>query len=61
MAANKPSEIESLPKQKPSQAWLGLVEEQVASIKFGTVQITVHDSRVVQVERVEKVRLEPSH
>jgi len=26
--------------------------------KFGTVQITVHDSRVVQVERVEKLRFD---
>jgi hypothetical protein len=39
-------------------AWLELVREQVNSLKFGTVQITVHDSRVTQVDRLEKVRLE---
>ena len=39
-------------------AWLQLVRQQVASIKFGTVQITVHDSRVTQVERAEKLRLD---
>jgi hypothetical protein len=39
-------------------AWLDLVREQVNSLKFGTVQITVHDSRVTQVDRLEKVRLE---
>jgi hypothetical protein len=38
--------------------WLELVRQQVASLKFGTVQIVVHDSRVTQVERVEKVRLD---
>ena len=38
--------------------WLKLVEEQVASLRFGVVQITVHDSQVVQIERTEKVRLE---
>lgn len=38
--------------------WLELVRRQVVSLKFGTVQITVHDSRVTQVERVEKVRLD---
>jgi hypothetical protein len=43
---------ESLP------AWLKLVREQVHSLKFGTVQISVHDSRVVQVERVEKLRFD---
>jgi len=40
--------------------WLELVRQQVSSLKFGTVQITVHDSRVTQVERVEKVRLDRS-
>jgi hypothetical protein len=38
--------------------WLELVRRQISSLKFGTVQITVHDSRVTQVERVEKVRLD---
>ena len=38
--------------------WLDLVRRQVGSLKFGTVQITVHDARVTQVERVEKVRLD---
>jgi hypothetical protein len=38
--------------------WLELVRRQVSSLKFGNVQITVHDSRVTQVERVEKVRLD---
>jgi hypothetical protein len=40
------------------QSWLELVRQQVSSLKFGTVQITVHDSRVTQVERLEKVRLD---
>jgi hypothetical protein len=39
-------------------AWLQLVREHVGSLKYGTVQITVHDSRVVQVERVEKLRFD---
>jgi hypothetical protein len=38
--------------------WLQLVRDHVRSLKFGTVQITVHDSRVVQVERVEKLRFD---
>ena len=38
--------------------WLELVRQQVSSLKFGTVQITVHDSRVTQVEKLEKVRLD---
>jgi hypothetical protein len=50
------------PKQgetkESSPSWLELVGDQVNSLKFGTVQITVHDSRVTQVERLEKVRLD---
>jgi hypothetical protein len=38
--------------------WLGIVAKQVESLKFGVVQITVHESRVVQIEKTEKVRLE---
>jgi len=52
-AANgKPQITEALPP------WLQLVRNQVRSLKFGTAQITVHDSRVVQVERVEKLRFD---
>jgi hypothetical protein len=39
--------------------WLELVSEQVASIRFGTVVITVQDSRVVQVDKLEKLRIDP--
>ncbi len=38
--------------------WLKVVRAQVESLKFGTVQITVHDSKVVQIERVEKTRVD---
>ena len=37
--------------------WVEIVSKQVESLKFGVVQITVHESRVVQVEKTEKVRL----
>ena len=38
--------------------WLDVVRRQVDSLSFGVVQIVVHDSRVVQIERTEKIRLE---
>jgi hypothetical protein len=47
--------------------WLSLspevrqqVEEAIASLRYGTVQITVHNARVVQIDKVERVRL-PLH
>lgn len=39
--------------------WLEVVAEQVSKLRFGVVQITVHDERVVQIERTEKIRLAP--
>jgi hypothetical protein len=39
-------------------AWLALVAERVSTMRFGVVQITVHDSKVVQIERTERTRLE---
>ena len=38
--------------------WLRLVREQVDTLRFGIVQIVVHESRVVQIERTERVRLD---
>jgi hypothetical protein len=43
---------------EPELDWLKLVKAQVESLKFGAVQITVHDCKVVQIERVEKTRLD---
>ena len=42
---------------KPAN-WLEVVDEQIASLRFGVVQIVVHDGRVVQIEKTEKVRLD---
>jgi len=38
--------------------WVQVVQDQVGAIRFGIIQITVHDGRVVQVERTEKVRFD---
>ena len=38
--------------------WLRLVHSKVEDLRFGVVQIVVHDSKVVQIERTERTRLE---
>jgi hypothetical protein len=45
-------------KTGASQDWLEIVREQVNSLRFGVVEIVVHDSRVVQIEKTERVRLD---
>jgi hypothetical protein len=38
-------------------SWLDLVRQQVGSLQFGTVEIVVHDARVVQIEKTERLRI----
>lgn len=40
----------------PTADWLEVVRQNVANLRFGSVQITVHDGRVTQVESIEKTR-----
>ena len=47
-----------LPDSLPE--WLRIVAEKVASLRYGVVQIVVHDHKVTQIERTEKTRLDPS-
>jgi hypothetical protein len=47
-------------KEKVEPSWVRLVQAQVETMRFGVVQIVVHDSRVVQIERTEKLRLDKS-
>jgi hypothetical protein len=49
---------ESLKPQPPEAAWLSVVKRHVNSLHFGIVQITVHNDRVVQIERTEKIRFD---
>jgi hypothetical protein len=44
-------------RNEQSAAWIVAVREQVDSLRFGVVQIVVHDSRVVTIERTEKIRI----
>jgi len=53
-ATNKGSSLGSISGGEP---WLEIVQQQMGSLKFGVVQIIVHESKVVQIERTEKVRI----
>lgn len=47
-----------LADHSPSEdSWHALVRQQVRSLRFGVVQIVVHEGRVTQIERTERVRL----
>ncbi|MBC8097034.1 MAG: YezD family protein [Akkermansiaceae bacterium] len=52
----KIEKTESLEVNEP--AWLETVKRHVDSLRFGVVQITVHEGKPVQIERTERVRLD---
>jgi hypothetical protein len=45
---------DSAPKR---EEWEDIVRQQVNRLRFGVVQIVVHDGRVTQVDATEKTRL----
>ena len=47
-------------KSNDELKWLELVIQHVNSLNYGVVEIIVHDSRVIQIEKTERVRLEKS-
>jgi hypothetical protein len=40
-----------------ADSWLEIVRQRVEAMRFGSVQIVVHEGRVTQVESTEKTRL----
>ena len=41
-----------------SPEWLSIVREKVESLRYGLVQIVVHDAKVTQIERTERTRID---
>ena len=44
------------PSNQRSRQLEALVVDAIASIRYGAVEITIHDGRIVQIERREKLR-----
>ena len=44
--------------QEPEvEPWIDIVRQKIEAMRFGSVQIIVHEGRVTQVESTEKTRL----
>lgn len=39
------------------ETWIEIVRSKVAGMRFGIVNITIHEGRVTQIEATEKTRL----
>ena len=52
------SSAKAVSKDLSDANWLEIVRQQVGSLRFGVVEIIVHDSRVTQIEKTERLRLD---
>jgi hypothetical protein len=43
--------------ESDTESWIEIVRQKVEAMRFGSVQIIVHEGRVTQVESTEKTRL----
>jgi hypothetical protein len=50
----------SLPAPQPNalEPWLAFIAQKVRSLEYGSIQIVIHDSRVVQIEATERRRFD---
>jgi len=55
MSATKP---DSIYQAGDRGEWLEIVRQHVTSLRYGVVQIVVHDSQVTQVEKTERTRFD---
>ncbi len=57
---NRTTPDRSTPAERSSSDWMEVVSRKVASLRFGSIQITVHDGKVTQLESIEKTRFVPA-
>ena len=38
--------------------WLEIISENVKSLRYGAVEVIVHNTRVIQITKTERVRLD---
>ena len=58
---NRPSpSISDSDQAHLSPQWLSIVRDRVHSLRFGTVQIVIHEGRVTQVDSTERTRFPAS-
>lgn len=54
---SKPASYTPNPAQPPSAPeWLQIVLDKVGKLRFGVVQIVIHDGKVMQIESTERTR-----
>ena len=55
---SRPSQFVTATAAAAESDWLKLLQRQVGSLRYGIVQVVVHDGQVVQIDKTERVRLD---
>lgn len=58
MSSNSDTDTATLDSRE-EPVWLSIVREHVDSLRFGVVQIVIHEGRVTQVDATNRTRIEP--
>lgn len=45
------------PAPESTEPWVEIIRQKLASMRFGSIQLIVHEGRVTQVESLEKTRI----
>ncbi|GEP42286.1 YezD family protein [Brevifollis gellanilyticus] len=45
------------PTSESAEPWVEIVRQKLAGMRFGSIQLIVHEGRVTQVESLEKTRI----
>jgi hypothetical protein len=56
MQAMNPSNLGN----EPAEEVIAVLRESLRTLRFGSVEIVIHDGRVVQIDRKEKLRVHPA-
>ena len=41
----------------PEKEYIRLIHEMASDVKYGSITITIQDGKIVQIEKIEKIRL----
>jgi hypothetical protein len=54
----QPTPSDKLEHKGQIPEWLEIVHHKASALRFGSIQITIHEGRVTQVESLEKTRFQ---
>ena len=58
-AQNPTDSLTRISPASPDEVTTQRILDAIHTLKYGSVEVTVHDGRVVQIDRKERIRVQP--